>query len=141
MGVRVRLRIVSVSGGEVVSPALVRTGFEARTPQLLIPRTLAEKLRLWPPPRNSIPIEVRLLGVSTRGHIIPKALDVYVLTSDRVVDPVKCDAVVSESGGEVLISDYLAEELKIAILAPKTGLWRFVDEDRVRVSEAPQHWL
>jgi hypothetical protein len=42
---------------------------------------------------------------------------------------------------EVLISDALAEELGIVILAPKTGLWRFRDEDKVRTSEAPQYWF
>jgi hypothetical protein len=37
---------------------------------------------------------------------------------------------------EVLISDALAEELGIVILTPKTGLWKFKDEDRIRTSEA-----
>jgi len=36
---------------------------------------------------------------------------------------------------EVLVSDYLAEELQVQILYPRKGLWKFVDEDRVRESE------
>jgi hypothetical protein len=29
----------------------------------------------------------------------------------------------------------------LSVVAPKTGLWRFKDEDRVRTSEAPQYWF
>jgi hypothetical protein len=58
-----------------------------------------------------------------------------------IVGPVKCDAMISLLEYEVLISDALAEELEIVILAPKTGLWRFRDEDKVRTSETPQHWF
>ena len=76
-----------------------------------------------------------------RNYLVPRALEVYVLAGDRVVGPVRCDAMISLLEYEVLISDALAEELGIVILAPKTGLWRFRDEDGVRTSEAPQYWF
>ena len=50
MVVRIRLRIVSRVGKEVTTSALVNSGFEAETPQLLLPRSLAYELGLWPPP-------------------------------------------------------------------------------------------
>jgi hypothetical protein len=139
--VRIRLRIVSRVGKEVITSALVNSGFEAETPQLLLPRSLAYELGLWPPPLDAVLVEVGTAGGPTRNYLIPKALDVYVLTSDRVVGPVKCDAMISLLEYEVLISDALAEELGIVILAPRTGLWRFKDEDKVRTSEALQYWF
>jgi hypothetical protein len=139
--VRVKLRIISRGGKEVTTSALVNSGFEAETPQLLLPRSLVYELGLWPPPPEAILVEVGTAGGPVRNYLIPKALDVYVLTSDRVVGPVKCDAMVSLLEYEVLISDALAEELGIVILAPRTGLWRFRDEDRVRVGEAPEYWF
>jgi hypothetical protein len=58
-----------------------------------------------------------------------------------IVGPVKYNVTVSLLEYEVLISDALAEELGIVILAPKTGLWKFKDEDKVRTSETPQYWF
>jgi hypothetical protein len=139
--VRIRLRVASGGGGEVVTPALVNSGFEAETPQLLIPRSLAHRLGLWPPPPDALLVEVGTAGGPVRNYLVPRALEVYVLAGDRVVGPVRCDAMISLLEYEVLISDALAEELGIVILAPKTGLWRFRDEDRVRTSEAPQYWF
>lgn len=141
MGVRVKLKIVSRSSKEVITSALANSGFEAETPQLLIPRSLARELDLWPPPPDANLIEVGTAGGPVRNYLIPKALDVYVLAGDRTVGPVKCDAMISLIEYEVLISDVLIEELGVVLLAPKTGLWRFKDEDRVRVSEAPQYWF
>jgi hypothetical protein len=139
--VRVKLKIVSRSGKEVITSALANSGFEAETPQLLIPRSLAHELDLWPPPPDANLIEVGTAGGPVRNYLIPKALDVYVLADNRTVGPVKCDAMISLIEYEVLISDVLIEELGVVLLAPKTGLWRFKDEDRVRVSEAPQYWF
>jgi len=141
VGVRVKLKIVSRSSKEVITSALANSGFEAETPQLLIPRSLARELDLWPPPPDANLIEVGTAGGPVRNYLIPKALDVYVLAGDRTVGPVKCDAMISLIEYEVLISDVLIEELGVVLLAPKTGLWRFKDEDRVRVSEAPQYWF
>jgi hypothetical protein len=141
VGVRVKLKIVSRSGKEVITSALANSGFEAETPQLLIPRSLAHELDLWPPPPDANLIEVGTAGGPVRNYLIPKALDVYVLAGDRTVGPVKCDAMISLIEYEVLISDVLIEELGVVLLAPKTGLWRFKDEDRVRVSEVPQYWF
>ena len=54
MAVRVKLRIKSLrSNKEVISLALVNSGFEAETPQLLIPRRLAIESGLWPPPEDA----------------------------------------------------------------------------------------
>jgi len=63
VAVRVRVRIKSLrSSGEVYTSALVNSGFEADTPQLLVPRRLAIELGLWPPPGDAYLIEVGTAG-------------------------------------------------------------------------------
>ncbi len=140
MAVRVKLRIISRQGGEVLTSALVNSGFEAETPQLLIPRTLASKLGIWPPPPEAHLVEVGTAGGPVRNYLIPKALKVYVETGDRRVGPVECDAMISLLEHEVLISDMLGGELGIVILDLR-GKWRFNDEDKTRPTEPPQYWL
>lgn len=140
MVVRVKLKIRSLlSGSEVVSSALVNSGFEAETPQLLVPRSLAVKLGLWPPPPQAYLVEVGTAGGPVRNYFVPEAAEVYVVTEDRIVGPVKCDVMISNLEYEVLISDMLGSKLKIVILDLK-GKWRFSDEEKVRTTEPPQYW-
>lgn len=140
MAVRVRLRVASKQGAELTTSALVNSGFEAETPQLLIPRRLASALNLWPPPPEAQLIEVGTAGGPVRNYLVPGALRVYVEAGDRRVGPVECDAMISLLEHEVLISDRLGGELGIVILDLR-GKWRFADEDVVRLTEAPQYWF
>ena len=140
--VRIKLRIRSLqSNEEVITSALVNSGFEAETPQLLIPRSLAVRLGLWPPPPEARLVEVGTAGGPVRNYLIPNALAVSAVTDDRVVGPIKCDAMISSLEYEVLISDVLGSELGIVILDLR-GKWRFSDEEGiVRYSEKPEYWF
>lgn len=140
MAIRVKLKIVSKFSGEVVTSALVNSGFEAETPQLLVPKSLALKLNLWPPPPEAQLIEVGTAGGPVRNYLVPRALQVYVETEDRKVGPIDCDAMISLLEYEVLISDRLGGEMGIVILDLR-GKWRFSDEDKVRMTETPQYWF
>ncbi len=138
---RVRLRVRSLrSGTEVVTSALVNSGYEAETPQLLIPRRLAVELGLWPPPEDAYLVEVGTAGGPVRNYLVPRAAEVYVEAEDRVVGPVKCDVMISNLEYEVLISDKLGGELGLVILDLR-GKWRFSDEDKVRETTPPQYWF
>jgi len=135
VAVRVRLRIKCLkTGKEVVTSALVNSGFEAETPQLLIPR------RLSLDPEEAYLIEVGTAGGPVRNYLIHNTAEVFVETNDRVVGPVKCDIMISNLEYEVLISDRLGGELGIVILDLR-GKWRFSDEDIVRETEKPQYWF
>lgn len=141
MAVRVRLRVRSLRASkEVITSALVNSGFEAETPQLLIPRKLAIELGLWPPPNDAYLIEVGTAGGPVRNYLVPNAAEVYVETNDRRVGPVRCDIMISNLEYEVLISDRLGGELGLVILDLR-GKWRFSDEDKVRETEASQYWF
>jgi len=139
--VRIKLKVKSLkSGREVLTSALVNSGFEAETPQLLLPRRLAADLGLWPPPEDAMLVEVGTAGGPVRNYLIPRCIEVSAVTEDRVVDPILADAMISSYEYEVLISDILGSELGIVILDLR-GKWRFKDEERVRVSEPPQYWF
>ena len=141
MVVRVKLRIKSRYGGaSEETSALVNSGYEAESSQLLIPRVLAAKLGLWPPPPEAELIEVGTAGGPTRVYLVRRAAEVWVITSNRVVGPVGADIVISSVEQEVLISDKLGGDLGIVILDLR-GKWRFSDEeDVVRSTEPPQYW-
>jgi len=141
VAVRIKLRIKSLrSHKEIVTSALVNSGFEAETPQLLIPRRLAIELNLWPPPDDAYLVEVGTAGGPVRNYLVPSAAEVYAETDDRTVGPVKCDIMISNLEYEVLISDKLGGELGIVILDLR-GKWRFSDEEKVRETEGPQYWF
>ncbi|MCS7113220.1 MAG: hypothetical protein RMJ00_06885 [Nitrososphaerota archaeon] len=121
MAVRIKLKVRSPSR-EMVTSALVNSGFEAETPQLLIPRSFALNLGLWPPPIEAQLVEVGTAGGPVRNYLIQGAIEVSAITSDRIVGPVRCDAMISN-------------------LDARRRAWRFSDEDRVRSTEAPQYWF
>jgi|UniRef100_A0A7J3X6R3 hypothetical protein len=143
MAVRIRLRLRSRISGEVAEvSALVNTGFETETPQLLIPVRLARLLSLYPPPPTSSVVEIGTAGGPSRVFLVRDAVDVWAVTEDREVGPKLADVLVSPIEEEVLVNDKLTEELGVVLLAPGSGRWRFADDpaDRVRGSEKPQYW-
>ncbi|MEM4190123.1 MAG: hypothetical protein QW544_06395, partial [Candidatus Caldarchaeum sp.] len=80
MAVRVRIRIEAPSLNNVAeSSALVNTGFETERPQLVLPRRLAEKLQLWPPPREAEVVVLGTAGGPSRMYLVKNGLDVSIL--------------------------------------------------------------
>ena len=139
MPVRIKLRIVLKTGGEVITSAYVNSGYETDKPEILLPVGLALKLGLW---RNVKEDYARTpIGVG-KIHTINDKLKVEVVTEDRKSKTVDVDVVISEFEDEVLISDYLAGELGIAVEDFRRGIWRFRDEplNKLRKPEKPQHW-
>jgi len=140
MPVRVKLRITSEHGGRsIVTSAYVNSGYEADQPELLIPITLAEELGIWG--KATEEYARTPIGIG-RIYVLCRKAKVEIVAEDRSSSPIDVCIVVSEYEREVLISDYLASELKIAVEDFREGLWRFRDEplDMVRKSEKPQYW-
>jgi len=143
MAVRVRLKLRSrISGDSVETVALVNTGFETESPQLLIPLALARRLSLHPPPPTATIAELGTAGGPVRLVLVRDALEVWVVTSDRIIGPRVADVLISGVEEEALINDKLVEELGIVIVAAGSGKWRFIDDpvDVIRVTEKPQYW-
>lgn len=139
MAVRVRLRIL-VKGLEKLceTVALVNSGFETTTPQLLIPRRLAEELTVWPGMLH----EAKIVAYGTAGgvvknYLIPNIVEVSIVEED-VQSKCIADLVISEIEEEVLISDKLTGRLGIVLEDVGEGLYslKMIQAGRL---EAPIH--
>lgn len=130
-----KLKIV-VNSRSVECIALLNSGYEAPSPQLMVPVNLAKQLGLWPPV-NAFEAEFDTAGGVLKAWIYPRIAKVKVIANDIESKEVVTDIVVSPYADEPLISDLLAEELEIAVESFGRGLWRFRWEpkDKVRESE------
>ena len=117
--------------------ALVNSGYEADTPQLMIPAGLARELGLWPPPPDAKEDFFDTAGGPVRVWIVRSAARIKAIAEDAESDPVEADIVISQLIDEPLISDMLAGKLSIAVEDFLEGLWRFRWEpkERTRKSE------
>lgn len=129
-----RIRIKTKAGRSVEAIALLNSGYEAPTPQLLIPIDLAKTLELWPP-LNAVEVTLETAGGPLRAWFYPRIAYVKVVVEDVESKDVETDIIVSPIGDEPLISDMLAEELEIAVESFGKGLWRFRWEQKLRKSE------
>ena len=143
MAVRVKIKVDSTVGKTLKTVALVNTGFETLKPQLLLPIKAAEELSLWP----NLPTEAKIEIYDTAGgpmrvYIIPDSAWVSILAEERESEKILSDIVISHTEVEVLISDKLAGQLKLAIEDPAEGIWRFRDDSlgKTRMSESPKYW-
>ena len=128
---KLRVRV----GDKVVEVvALLNSGFEAPTPQLLIPIDTARALGLWPP-EDAREVILETAGGPLRAWFYPRKALVKVITEDAESREVLTDIIVSPIADEPLISDMLAEELEIAVESFGRGLWRFRWEGKLRRSE------
>jgi len=134
--VRVRVKLESLrSNNSLVVSTLLNTGFTSDELDIHLPRDVAEKLGLWPPPSDASLEVLDTAGGEVLSYLIPRAVKLTVIEEDRVSKSIVCNALISLHEREVLLSDAVIEELEIEILSPKTGLWRFKGEDKVRRSK------
>jgi len=123
--------------------ALVNSGFESDRPQILTPISLARRLDLWG--RVLIEGGSQIFGTvagPTRLYVLPSSIYVSIVEDDIETEPILSDTVISEIEREVLISDYLAGLLGIAVEDFREGLWRLRSDrnNRIRRSYKPQYW-
>jgi len=123
------------SNNSLVVSALLNTGFTSDELDIHLPRGVAEKLNLWPPPNDASLEVLDTAGGEVLSYLIPHAVRLTVVEEDRTSKSVICNALISLHEREVLLSDAVIEELEIEILSPKTGLWRFKGEGKVRRSK------
>jgi hypothetical protein len=144
VAVRVKLRVRSrlEPVREVETVALVNSGFEADTPQLLVPMRLAERLGLTARLLEARTEAYATVGGPIRVYVLPSSLEVWIAEEDAESPKVVSDAVIVEGEREVLISDYLAGMLGIVVEDFREGIWRLrSDPPSVRRrSYSPQYW-
>jgi hypothetical protein len=129
----VRVRLESRRNGKSLeAPALLNTGFTSDSLDIHLPIPAAEALGLWPPPPSAVLETLDTAGGETLSYYIPDAVRLTVLEEDRNSKTIMCNVLVSPLEREILLSDAVIEELEIEILSPKTGLWKFKGDDKVR---------
>lgn len=140
MVVRVRLKVKA--GEEILETiALANSGYEAETPQILVPIEFARELGYWPP-RSEIETEFETAGGPLKVWIVPGGCNVQVITEDAESPIVEADLVISPLADEVLLSDKLIGKLQISLEDVGEGLWRFRWEpkERLRKTLPPEYW-
>lgn len=140
MPVRVRIKI---QAGEktVETAALANSGYEAETPQLLVPIRLARELGQWPPSPES-ETQYETAGGPLTVWSRPRACTVQVVEADSSSPLVHSDLIISPLADEALLSDKLIGELQLALEDVGRGLWRFRWEPKrkLRPSQPPLYW-
>ncbi|MEB3860455.1 MAG: hypothetical protein LRS43_04520, partial [Desulfurococcales archaeon] len=116
--------------------ALVNSGYESDTPQLMVPVGTARSLGLWPPPPDSREEVFDTAGGPLRVWVARNAVRVQVIAGGARSRLVEADLVISPLADEPLISDQLAGELEIAVEDFARGLWRFRWEGREALRES-----
>jgi len=97
-----------------VVKALVSTGFTSGSPDTAVPAALAQSLGLWPLREGeAVVVSPETGGGTVESYVVPQAVVVQVVTEDRVSKEVIANVLVNPYIEEVLVSDYLAEELHI----------------------------
>jgi len=136
VAVRVKLRIMR-ENNVIETIALINSGYEADSPQLMIPLTLAKTIGVWPPPPDSREAIFETAGGPVKVWVIKSSARVRVVASDTESKEVEVDLVISPLIDEPLISDILAGRLEIAVEDFAEGLWRFKWEpvEKLRKSE------
>jgi len=136
LAVRVKLQLVR-GEARTVTAALINSGYEADSPQLIVPIQLARRLNLWPPPIDARELTFDTAGGPLKVWFIPRAAKAKVLAGDVESKEVVVDVAVSLFADEPLISDVLAGELELAVEDFARGYWRFRWEpkEKVRPSE------
>jgi hypothetical protein len=136
----VRIKL-SKNSKEIETNALANSGYESETPQILVPIKLAEELGFWPPTINLEESVFESAGGPLRVWIASKSIKVKVV-ADIETTWVEADLVISPLADEVLLSDKMISELKIALEDPGRGYWRFTWEpkEKIRKSEPPKYW-
>lgn len=140
MAVRVRLRIKK-SEREILTTALVNTGFESDEPQLIIPLRLAEALGLTSG-RASIEEFSVAGGGAVSGYRLEEPVEIELALEDRPPVAMRVPVTVLPRETEAIISDRLASELGIVVLDPWRGFWCLRDElgSKERPSAPAEEW-
>lgn len=136
MAVRVKIR-VEKGGKNIETAALVNTGFETGTSQLLLPEAASRRLGISLDEARKK--EYLSAGGPVRLYLCRSPAKVQVIGKAES-SKVDADVVTSPYEEEVLIGDRLIGELGIVLKDIATGTWRLRGESEVHESEEPQSW-
>jgi len=136
MGVRVKIRI-RVGSREIITIALVNSGFESTEPDIAIPVNVAESLGIWPPREFELE-EATTAGGIAQLYVLRNVAEVSLILNSKEVSKKGCNLLINPHIDEVLLSDYMIDELGIIVVSFRKGLWRHVSDPENKVRESAQ---
>jgi len=141
MGIRVKVKIM-VDKKAIETSALVNSGFESDRPDVCVPLALARALDLWPPPSEVESEEAVTAGGEITLYLLNVRARIQLIAGEEVKSNIPCTLVVNPHVDEVLLSDYVIDELGIVAVSFRKGLWRHISDSpsTVRESEEPEYW-
>lgn len=137
MGVRIPVELKH-DDRIVTSASLVNSGYEADEPEIHIPMALARLLGFKLEELKGE--RYKVVGAEVATYILGR-LFVRVKIDVRDIVWVEARAVMVPGEYEVILSDALIEKLGVEIVKPKTGLWRFSGESKIRESVEAEFWI
>ena len=126
MACRVKVRLIT-KDRVVEGVALVNSGFEADSPDIVVPLSIAKELGLWPPKTNTIASIETGAGEITLPYYT-SCCKLELVLPDRHSKVIDVNIIVNPHIDEILISDYVASEFSITLLDLRRGLWRLSDD-------------
>jgi len=140
MACRVRIRLKK-EDKNIETSAILNSGFETDSPDIIIPVEIAKKLGLWPFKEESAMLLETGGGEVSLPYFI-SAVELELILGDREPKKTIVNVLVNPYIHEVLISDYVSSILGIILLDFKRGLWRLSDDpiNKIRESVEIEEW-
>ncbi|RLE49489.1 MAG: hypothetical protein DRJ31_04775 [Candidatus Methanomethylicota archaeon] len=124
---------------EVEVKAIANAGFESDEPEIIVPTSVAKKLKLYP----KLPAETEIEEYRGAGgkkfkvyRLTKGAVKAWALTEDRSVGPVDVALAITPGEKEVLLSDKTLDALNIVLVKPGEGLWKFIDDPPEKIRKS-----
>jgi len=137
--VRVKIRLKGPAG-QIETTALVNSGFETKEPEIILPSEVSELLGIedFEGAEYEVAGGAEVIAAKAKGTIKVELLS----NNELLVSFDGARPVVLAGEEEVIISGYLASELRISLIDIKEGLWCLREEvgKVVRRSEEKQVW-
>lgn len=137
MGVRIMIELKR--GGKVATtPAVANTGYETEEPEVHLPLALARDLNFELKGLRGEHYKV----VGSEVITFPLGeVEVRAVAEGASSKWVKARAVMVPDEYEAILSDSLVEALRVELVKPKSGLWRFTGETKLRASVEAKYWF
>lgn len=137
MGVRVNIEL-KLGEKIILTSAFANSGYETDEPEIHIPIALAKELGFKL--KNLRGELYKVVGSEITTYTLGNIL-VRIVTEDKKSEWIRARAVTVPGEYEVILSDALIEALNMEIIKPRSGLWKFSEETKIRKSVEIKYWI
>lgn len=139
--VRVKIKLESIKGKDVIASAIANSGFESDEPEVIVPESIAERLSLYPKlPEGTEVEEYKSVGGKFKAYRVKGFVKAWAISEDKSIGSVNVVLTIVPGEDEILLSDKLIDALSIELIKPGEGLWKFKDDKALRKSYPPERF-